>query len=261
VITGEEAMADARLEGLLTDIARDPEDRSLYPILADFLEDQGEVARARLIRNHLEQETLSPDDPRLPGLLDEEDELLAEYGASWMDRPPPPGVCINWWLGRLYVHGFAYQWKGSGKDWLLRNALWLTGFSLSGAAEKLLADLITAGCLRLANRLELEDPGITDEGLSRLIRLPLRELHLSCQEVTARGLAHLEALPQLRELSLDRFDLSELAIAQLGRLTQLRDLKFWRFRGNRFEEAPVPEEMLEELRRRMPQCRIETRLG
>jgi uncharacterized protein (TIGR02996 family) len=70
----------------LADIRDDPDDDTPRLILADWLEehgDEGDRARAELIRVQVERARLSPNDPRQPELRQREEHLILSWRLHW----------------------------------------------------------------------------------------------------------------------------------------------------------------------------------
>jgi hypothetical protein len=76
----------------------------------------------------------------------------------------------------------------------------------------------------------------------------LKEVHLTCTDISDAGIEPLSYLRKLETLSLDATDVSDGCIPLLKRLTNLRELSL---RGTRVSEAGV-----EELERAMPGLRV-----
>jgi hypothetical protein len=108
-----------------------------------------------------------------------------------------------------------------------------------------------AACTRL-EAIDLSDTRIGDHGLVQLARLPnLRLLRISSPRVSDQGCQSIARMKNLEELSLASSNIrTEAAILELARLDKLRLLDLG---------VSASEAALDELRRRVPQCQINSR--
>jgi hypothetical protein len=142
------------------------------------------------------------------------------HNESWAIRQ------INQWGGHVEIQAFAPPWlqKSLGKDRISQlkvfdriTAVRLSGKSLSDADASLLGDLTST------KRLDLDDTGLTDDGLAHLNRLiHLTALHLDRTAITDEGVPHLGAMTNLQDLTLDGTNVTEDGIEKL---TGLKDVK------------------------------------
>src|SRR5262249_24580085 len=104
--------------GFLTDICAHPEDDAPRLIYADWLEENGETARAEFIRLQIELARRPGEEDPPPALLQREGELLDRHGDAWRaDLPALPGVS---WVG--FQRGFVQRVTVQGTDAFLTSA-------------------------------------------------------------------------------------------------------------------------------------------
>jgi uncharacterized protein (TIGR02996 family) len=70
-------------EAFVPDIRANPDDDGVRLIFADWLEENGQLQRAKFIRVQIELARLADDDPRRQALADRKDELLAAHCDEW----------------------------------------------------------------------------------------------------------------------------------------------------------------------------------
>lgn len=87
---------------LIAAVAERPGDDATRLVLADWLDEQGEAARADFIRASVEAERLRHGTPRRAGLLDRAAELLAEHEGEWLG--PWRERLIDWDFKRGLLH-------------------------------------------------------------------------------------------------------------------------------------------------------------
>jgi uncharacterized protein (TIGR02996 family) len=229
----------------------DPGGLDTYLVYADWLEEQGQTARAQLIRAEVEQEQSPADNWQAY-------KKRVEALRAW---------CVAAWPAyQQWEKAFGFYWElglpstilPSGKkvpDHVL-NALpefpWLTRINSNKAPK---ADLV----VRLAERsrlhtfafaygtvaarfgdaglrdlapmiswkgLELIEAGVKDAGLAHLAPLrQLRVLNLSSNAITDAGLAHLSGLRQLRDLDLSYTKVTAACLDLIGQCKQMRRLR------------------------------------
>ncbi|HEY7425176.1 MAG TPA: TIGR02996 domain-containing protein [Gemmataceae bacterium] len=87
-------MSDNLAQGFLEDITAHPDDDASRLIFADWLEEQGDSARAEFIRVQIERARLPRWDARQTRLLLREHELLGQHGQKWKaELPSIQGIC------------------------------------------------------------------------------------------------------------------------------------------------------------------------
>src|SRR5262249_54159392 len=93
--SGALAMSNSRARGFLEAIIAEPDDDTPRLIFADWLEEQGDAARAEFIRVQIERARLPEWDARQVRLRLRERELIEQYGLKWKwELPNIEG--INW---------------------------------------------------------------------------------------------------------------------------------------------------------------------
>jgi hypothetical protein len=116
-------------------------------------------------------------------------------------------------------------------------------------SDKALAQL---GCYEHLRSLNLSGTHVTDTGLEYLLELKqLEELDLSLTGISDQGVEHLRKLPALRDLSLVDTQVSDGALTHL---LQLRSLKRVCLTSTQISASRV-----QELRKQLPDCKVETR--
>jgi uncharacterized protein (TIGR02996 family) len=81
-------MSDNLARGFLEDIIAHPDDDAPRLIFADWLEEQGDGARAEFIRSQIERARLPDWDAGQVRLRLREQELLAQHGQKWKEGLP-----------------------------------------------------------------------------------------------------------------------------------------------------------------------------
>ncbi|MBL8800195.1 MAG: TIGR02996 domain-containing protein [Planctomycetia bacterium] len=255
--------------GLLQTVLDQPDDDAPRLIYADWLDDQGETARAEFIRVQCALERLPEDDDRRPGLEQREAALLAKHESQWLEALPRDKG-IEYSFQRGFVAEASVRWKlflqhgetifrlapirqlelsylGMGKfqaeavgarpELRRLHGLRLKGQLREPGTQKLLQapnlrglkalGLAWVGCgeeslkLALGGHLpQLEALDLTNcamnlcIGLLRQAKLPLRELNLHWNELTARDVEALARAPGLAQLT--KLDLSSNAVRVAG---------------------------------------------
>jgi uncharacterized protein (TIGR02996 family) len=88
-------------EAFLRAIRDEPDSDTPRLVYSDWLEEQGDAARAEFIRVQCRLERLHPGDPQRPVLEEREDELLARHEADWLS--PLPESLFEWTFKRGFV--------------------------------------------------------------------------------------------------------------------------------------------------------------
>jgi len=219
---GAEAVA------LLRSIAHNPDDAEPRLVLADFLEEAGEVDRAEFIRLQVEQMPFRQGQVRwdIQEWTLREQELLDQHEKEWLAGLPEG---LEWFFWGGLVEGVVV---GSVADWQqavgvvdVRRVVWRGGGSLFLEHAQLLAGLVA---------LDLKYNELGDAGAEALAKSPhltnLRVLDLGAngiREAGARALAQSPHLTNLRVLNLEDNGIREAgaeALAQSPHLTNLRVL-------------------------------------
>jgi uncharacterized protein (TIGR02996 family) len=189
----------------LDDVIACPEDDGPRLIYADWLDDQGEAARAEFIRVQCALARLDEDDPERDALLDRQRRAEA---AGWWEPSPPGAIDFRRERGLPQDVGVRLDWLLENGEELFRSApvrrLRLRGsrFDAPEQAERFAAMPLLA---RL-EALDLGDTSLWDHHLGPILASP----HL--RGLVALGLADNPILPQ---------GIALLAEADLPRLTWL----------------------------------------
>jgi uncharacterized protein (TIGR02996 family) len=178
-------------EALLRAVCEQPDDDTPRLVFADWLQENGEEARAEFIRVQSEAARLATDDDRLDGVIRRDVELQQLYGSRWLaELPVPDPEHIDWvkypggWLGgEPFDRGFACR-------------LWV---KTAGTLVACAGELFTATPVR---RLMVHHIMRAD----KLARLPqLRHLHTLRVRILSRQAAveladcpHLDPVPDIR---------------------------------------------------------------
>jgi uncharacterized protein (TIGR02996 family) len=231
-------------DAFLQAIIADPDKDALRLIYADWLEEQGDAARAEFIRVQVEKAQLPATDPRQTTLRARQGQLWADHATAWYGRLPR-------------LRGISYQrfWRGfvSGADvqrWKYYRAHADTLFAVAPVQFLRLFGLNAQTCRELAlsehlarlRGLDLSGNCLSDAGVRALAestRLAgLRLLWLSGEVSGSFG-------PRLPPAFGEAGALSLAASPYLGRLERL-DLRYqqfseraWQALRDRFAERVV----------------------
>jgi uncharacterized protein (TIGR02996 family) len=178
-------------DAFLRAICENPDDDTPRLVFADWLQENGDEARAEFIRVQIEAARLTADDDRLDGLVRRANELQKLFGNRWLgELPVPDPGHIDWvktagsWVGgEPFDRGFA------GRLWV----------KTAGVLAKHANELFTATPVR---RLMIWHIMKAD----KLARLPqLRHLHTFRARIVSRRAAdelaecqHLDSVPDVR---------------------------------------------------------------
>jgi uncharacterized protein (TIGR02996 family) len=88
-------------DAFLAAIRDEPDNDTPRLVYSDWLEEQGDAARAEFIRVQCRLERLHPGDPSRTALEEREDELLARHEADWL--APLPESLFEWTFKRGFV--------------------------------------------------------------------------------------------------------------------------------------------------------------
>src|SRR5262249_35366774 len=119
VLSGGHTMARKKpaAEAFLQAICAEPDEDAHRLVYADWLDDNGDPARAELIRVQCALAKLGPDDPRRPGLLERERAVFEAHNLPWLvelpewARPQRPDVCT-------FRRGFLASVRCTARQWL-----------------------------------------------------------------------------------------------------------------------------------------------
>ncbi len=233
------------LQVLLSDVKALPDDDTPRLILADWLQDHGDV-RGEFIHLQVVRRRLAGDDRRYMEMYQRECRILGRHGLDWLG--PLADHAGSWTFTRGFIallaraerfltsavfdlaRGDAFTWV----EELALNEVELTHLTLL-AGSPLLPQLV---------RLDLSHNRVGDDGLIRLLEAPdLRRLHtlrLVYDRISQRGaraLALCNKLTGLRVLDLRRNRLNDDAALALARSRHLRGLERLEIGDNRLSLA------------------------
>jgi uncharacterized protein (TIGR02996 family) len=206
-------MSSPELTALLRSVKEQPDDDLPRLVLADWLEEQGELPRAEFVRVQCRLARLPDDHPDVPALARREHELLAAHAARWvgglkrftrfstfergllfLDIPSVDAFLHQ--RGQAERRADAYEWVcGIRFPWVRRSLgrlvkhadafAGLTHLQIHfRAADEEFAGFIELPQLDLLTHLDLAGCFVGDSGVAALARSP----HLS--RLTALGLDH-----------------------------------------------------------------------
>jgi uncharacterized protein (TIGR02996 family) len=207
VLVGELTGMNITTTGFWQAMIAEPDDDTHRLILADWLDDHGDSARAEFIRTQCALANLDPDDPTWIDLRIREHRLLHEHRAAWLEECPK-------WMQSKVTHfrlGFPARLTCTASEYVqhrntlprdsLIDELSLTFPSPDDRETSVLDTLAASPHLE---RLRWYDTNRLDEPvLERLLprMMGLRELRLTCPySQRAEDYIHLVCLPALRGL-------------------------------------------------------------
>jgi uncharacterized protein (TIGR02996 family) len=228
------------LTALLGAVADTPEDDTPRLILADWLEEHGEGARAEFIRVQCELARLPEYDPRRAELKQREEALLQAHEDTWRKGEPPIWkVSFERGLLTAEVPEGDVATVASHERWWETQQGWLTRLQFNFCGEADVQNALRSKPLERVPELVLTW-GVTDSSLIGLPRLGgLRTLHLEGQRLTDVALRQVAGRTQLRSLSLLVPDaVTDAGIQALANLGGLRRLELTGQSGMRSLDGP-----------------------
>ena len=214
-------MSDSKARSFLEDILAHPDDDAPRLIFADWLEEQGDSARAELIRVQVERATLPVWDARQVRLKVRERKLLAKHGRKWKGELP-------------VIKGVT--WEELRRGFVATATFSSFGVLRANAGVCWAAAPIEAVSVRWPNSRE----GIlSSEGLIEPIA-GLRELFLTARLVARPDAARLFASPllsTLRTLTIREANMGAAGFLQLAASPHLGSLRTLRLPGNSIGNA------------------------
>jgi uncharacterized protein (TIGR02996 family) len=128
---------------LLRAAKEEPEADAPRLVLADWLEDHGEAARAELIRLELEIARLAQDDPRVDALVKRQGDLLRRHKAEWLGPFLGVAADVKFRRGLLHVTISCRRCSASSlhRQRVLPAWEWIEGLDLGLEGGKVLARL------------------------------------------------------------------------------------------------------------------------
>ena len=202
---------------LLQTCKESPDDDTPRLVLADWLEDHGDTARAEFIRVQCELGKLPGADAQRPSLERREQRLLKQHENDWLG--PLRGLAgtrtrtmldpTTW----LFRRGLLWVRLQARKAFLGRGMLaavrcgawdWVETLHLMGVTDRIAARLAQSALLQQLSFLDLRANGIGDAGIAALASSPnlrnLLRLDLRDNEIRGFGAAALLNSPYLEKL-------------------------------------------------------------
>jgi uncharacterized protein (TIGR02996 family) len=179
-------------------IRNTPEDDTARLVYADYIEEEGDPARAEFIRIQITLARLSEDDPQRPALEDREYELLAEHERHWLGVPPDARGLTEWEFDRGFVNEVAatpYFMLGPGTD--LCGAHPIRRWRVQGWDDNMPQDLLDAGQRGWFRQLEVVDLVGWYQTIGELERFLTRAGFERLCELNLMNLPGLDDLPDI----------------------------------------------------------------
>jgi uncharacterized protein (TIGR02996 family) len=210
-------------QALLRGILAEPEPDAPRLVYADWLDDNGQPERARIVRLGCEREHLPHDDPRRKEIGAEIEALERPHLASWLGPLAPLGCSRNPHVLHEHFHrGLLYWWWVKAGEFVQKEhqkavCEWFPKFGvhnvfLSGPTRSAAA-LAKSPALAWTSELTWRQSKADSKSVAALAASPhlglLSVLDLegvSCTDAGLRALAESRGLPSLRELSLRACD-------------------------------------------------------
>jgi uncharacterized protein (TIGR02996 family) len=219
-------------QAFVNEIFANPESDDALQVYADWLEDQGEADRARLIRVELEQETLRTDDPRRDAMREEETQLRERCAKALpVPRALRKKMTFGWSRGLAFagVNRDAHVTDADLRELARFPALKTLNYFELLPAERL-AQLPL--CPNVQELAYCGTRSLTDEDWQALVSLSqVERLSLTSNKIAA-GVRLLAAMPQLKELDLSEAPVGNAELAHLAALKDLEILKLYPYDGD-----------------------------
>jgi uncharacterized protein (TIGR02996 family) len=198
---------NAMHQTFLQSIIEAPDDDAPRLAYSDWLEDNGEPARAEFIRVQCRLAALDEDHPERRELRRREYELLADHWGEW--AAPLVGRVRRWWFRRGFVEQVQMKARQFVKEarWLL-NLAPVRGLYVDHPTLDDVRVLLASKHIRRITQLNLDFAKLNDDGMSLLAEAPnlsqLADLSLQYNKFGTTGLTALASSVNLRSLrSLD----------------------------------------------------------
>ncbi len=195
---------------LLQSVIENPDDLAPRLVFADWLEEQGEQARAELIRVQCEMKRLRDNDYRgtrsadYEQLVERQQSLLHEHRSKWIEKGPRR-VRFDGGLLSVEATPASFFTKSAGIKWWEKHRDWVSSICLRVPARK--PEFVEQLPPDMLDRVtyvwhEASEKGYTEETLRQLTRITgLRQIRLQGHdEVTAEALHLLLQSPRLKSL-------------------------------------------------------------
>jgi uncharacterized protein (TIGR02996 family) len=190
-------------EAFMRSIIEAPDDDTPRLAYADWLEENGEPARAEFIRVQCRLAAIDEDEPERRELQRREYELLADHGGEWAG--PAIGRVQRWQFRRGFIEQVTME-----VGHFLKEARWLLDFAPIHELEVYfprledIQALVGSRYIRRIRRLNLDHARLEDAGLVVLARAAnlagLTELSLRFNRFSSASLAELAGSPHLQQL-------------------------------------------------------------
>jgi uncharacterized protein (TIGR02996 family) len=210
---------------LLSAVADDPDEDAPRLVLADWLEEHDDPARAEFIRVQCTLARLPEGDVRQQVLSERQDELLERHAADWR-AGAPSGWEVAFERGLLTVSmSPPALLRRRGAAWWDALGAWVTTLNLWECDDATLRRL-TPRFGRLAGlrflRLYTDGARVTDHGAEALAELrQLSVLDLWSSAVTDAGLRAMAGLSRLQDLNLNSTAVTDEGLKVVGRFKRL----------------------------------------
>lgn len=197
--------------GLLRAIRDNPDEDTPRLMYADFLDEEGDAARAEFIRVQIERGTLPETDARRRALEDREHALLAEHERDWLGVAHDADELTEWEFARGFVNEVAASpvfMNGPGTD--LCAAHPVRRWRVMSGQNNFPADLRESGQRPWCARLEALDLSGWYAGLGEVSGFLTRSNLARLRELDLRMCGPLESLPELIDAAPFRDQLTAL---------------------------------------------------
>lgn len=190
----------------LQSIHQEPDDDSVRMIYADWLEEQGEVNRAELIRAQCELHTLAPESPKYSYWLDQAEKQLSLNGRKMLQQDVGSSAsCIGQFH---YDRGFLSYVQSSIADFLRHGRTWLEAapslaLEISYRQDNSFESLSEHQEAFMLKELRIPQHDLFDTDLAPLLNIPfqdLRSLNLDRNHLGADGAQLIASCPSFQNL-------------------------------------------------------------
>lgn len=207
-------------DALLRAIIEAPDDDAPRLVYADWLDENGDPARAEFIRVQCDMHGMPNPDDRWNQLLRRSEALLHRNRKRW--RRELPGPRAIWWSDR-YTRGFlqngtADRWSSLGKLWQkIYSATPLTFLVIKSISIQEFDDFLGRRETAFLQHVFLRTTGTVDEAIARLgeSSAPTRWSVLTVNSINDESLTDVGAQVLIKSSSLDGLSSLSLPMAQL----------------------------------------------
>ena len=184
---------------LLRAIREMPDEDTPRLVYADYLDEEGDAARAEFIRVQVERARLAEGAPQRAALEDREHDLLAQHESAWLGvAPDDMDGLTEWEFERGFVHEIAanpYFMLGPGSD--LCAAHPVRRWRVQGGQMDMIEDLRETGQKAWFGRLEAIDLAGWYTTIGELGQFLCRSNFARLRELDLTARPGLDALPEL----------------------------------------------------------------